>query len=302
MKNAVLIAGPTASGKSALALEVARRTGGIVVNADSMQVYSGLAVLTARPPRDVTDTTPHRLYGHVDPADPYSTGRWLGDVEALIAEGTFDRVPAIFVGGTGLYFRALTEGLAPMPAVPDEIRTRWRDALGEQGPGALHDALARKDPEAAQAIRPADGQRIVRALEVFEATGRSIRAWQGDTAPALVASEHARKVVVEPERPELRRRIEERFDRMVEAGALAEVEALLKRGLAPSMPAMKAIGVRELGAFLSGETTLAAAVEKAKTATRRYAKRQTTWFRHQLGPGWRRLACADAVDDETRLW
>src|SRR5690606_39274467 len=169
LKDAVLIAGPTASGKSALALDVARRTGGVVVNADSMQVYSVLSALTARPGPEETRAVPHELYGHVHPSESYSTGHWLRDVERLIEKGTFQARMPIFVGGPGLYFRASTEGLAPIPGIPSAIRAQWRHRLEREGAEALHERLARDDPAAAQQIRPSDGQRIVRALEVLEA-------------------------------------------------------------------------------------------------------------------------------------
>lgn len=295
LKDAVLIAGPTASGKSALALDVARRTGGVVVNADSMQVYSVLSALTARPGPEETRAVPHELYGHVHPSESYSTGHWLRDVERLIEKGTFQARMPIFVGGTGLYFRALTEGLAPIPGIPSAIRAQWRHRLEREGAEALHERLARDDPAAAQQIRPSDGQRIVRALEVLEATGRSITQWRGEGTAPLVDARSARLFVIEPDRAALHRRIEERFDRMVEAGALEEVKALLALKLPPFMPAMKAIGVPELAAVLAGEMPLETAITKVKTATRRYAKRQETWFRHQLSPAWKRVKAPASV-------
>lgn len=289
LKTAVLIAGPTASGKSRLATEIARETGGVIVNADSMQVYGVLRVLTARPSPAEEAEHPHRLFGHVYPGIFYSVASWLGDVEALIATGIFDTRPAIFVGGTGLYFRALTQGLSQMPEIPDDIRAKWRTALLDEGSDALHRQLAERDRRAAERLRPSDGQRIVRALEVLDASGRSILDWQGERGRPLVDPEAARKLVIAPERETLRQNIDARFDGMVEAGAIGEVEQLLALGLPTQMPAMKAIGVPELAAVLRDELAVDAAIERAKAATRQYAKRQDTWFRNQLGSDWERL-------------
>ncbi|WP_159591964.1 tRNA (adenosine(37)-N6)-dimethylallyltransferase MiaA [Chelativorans xinjiangense] len=290
LKGATLIAGPTASGKSAQALDIARRSGGVIVNADSMQVYSVLSLLTARPSAEDLAVAPHRLYGHVHPGAPYSTGQWLRDVEALCDSEELDGRPAIFVGGTGLYFRALTQGLSPMPDIPPTVRRRWRQRLAEEGAAALHEVLGRSDAQAAARIRPSDGQRIVRALEVLEASGKPLGAWQADRSPPLVDNATARKLVLEPDREALASRIDDRFDRMMEAGVLEEVKTLLSLDLPASMPAMKAIGMRELAAALGGQMTLEEAVTRAKAATRQYAKRQMTWFRHQLGPEWQRVA------------
>ncbi|QKV17269.1 tRNA (adenosine(37)-N6)-dimethylallyltransferase MiaA [Oricola thermophila] len=287
IRHAVLIAGPTASGKSALALRKAEETGGIVVNADSMQVYDVLRVLTARPCDEEMARVPHRLYGHVHPGEQYSTGRWLEDVRAVMAETSLNGRPLIFVGGTGLYFRALTQGLSPMPDIPAPVRERWRLRLGEEGPESLHRILKREDPAAAAAIRPGDGQRIVRALEVLEASGKPISHWQALAGKGLVDGERAERIVLMPERETLYRTIERRLDRMVEEGAMEEVEALLALDLDPAMPAMKAIGVREFAAVLGGEMTMPDALAAAKTATRQYAKRQMTWFRNQFGEGWK---------------
>lgn len=295
LKGAVLIAGPTASGKSALALRVARELGGTVVNADSMQVYSVLNLLTARPGPDELAAIPHLLYGHVHPSQPYSTGQWLRDVARLVDTGALAGRRPIFTGGTGLYFKALVEGLSRMPDIPAEIRQRWRAALSAEGAQELHRQLRSKDAEAAQRIRPGDGQRIVRALEVLEASGRSITAWQGKRDQPLVNRDSARLLVLDPDRGQLADRIRSRFERMAEAGALDEVRELLSLGLAPSMPAMKAIGVRELGDAIAGRCSVADAVDRAATATRQYAKRQSTWFRNQLGSEWQRIADGNEV-------
>ena len=296
LKGAILIAGPTASGKSALALKLARETGGVIVNADSMQVYSGLRVLTARPDAAHEAEVAHLLYGHVDPAVSYSTGRYIRDVAALAGEGAFNGRAAIFVGGTGLYFRALIQGLSEIPDVPDRIRQKWRAAAQDEGAPALHRILAGRDPVAAAAIHAADAQRIVRALEVLEASGKPISHWQAMAGEPAVERAGARLFVIEPDRDELAQRISRRFDAMLEEGALDEARAIAARGLDPSLPAMKAIGLRELVAADRGEMSLEEAVEQAKTATRQYAKRQMTWFRNQFGPEWQRIAVGETVD------
>lgn len=296
MKGAILIAGPTASGKSALALGLAERKGGIIVNTDSMQGYSILDVLTARPGPAELARAPHHLYGHVHPSVAYSTGAWLRDVTRLVEDGTLAQRPVIFVGGTGLYFRALAEGISEMPDIPASIRDRWRHELLEKGAAGLHRILFREDPAAAMALRPGDGQRIVRALEVLDASGRSIKQWQAARGRPLIDRESAQFFVIEPDRADLIGRIDARFEGMIGHGALDEVRQLLSLGLDPALPAMKAIGVRELQAAISGELAFDAAIERAKIATRQYAKRQATWFRHQLGDEWKRMPGGDAVE------
>lgn len=295
VKDAILIAGPTASGKSALALELAERRGGVIVNTDSMQGYSVLDVLTARPTVDEQARVPHLLYGHVHPTIPYSTGAWLRDVTRLIDEEAFSGRRPIFVGGTGLYFRALAEGISEMPEIPTAVRERWRYELAEHGSAKLHRILMREDSATAMTLRPTDSQRIVRALEVLEASGRSILAWQAARGRPLIDRDTARFFVIEPERAALVERIEARFDRMLDKGALDEVRNLAALDLDPALPAVKAIGVRELQAALAGEISFDEAILRAKIATRQYAKRQATWFRHQLGPEWRRLEPAQAL-------
>ncbi|MFD1982769.1 tRNA (adenosine(37)-N6)-dimethylallyltransferase MiaA [Mesorhizobium newzealandense] len=304
VKNAILIAGPTASGKSALALDLAERKGAVIVNTDSMQGYSVLDVLTARPGAADLARAPHFLYGHVHPATAYSTGAWLRDVMKLIDDGTlcgrpdgtvFER-PVIFVGGTGLYFRALAEGISEMPDIPQRIRDRWRYELKEQGAVKLHSLLLREDSASAMMLKPTDSQRIVRALEVLDASGRSIRDWQAERGQPLIDRQSARFFVIDPDRAALVDRIERRFDQMLDKGALDEVRRLSALGLDPDLPAMKAIGVRELQAAMAGEIGFPEAIERAKIATRQYAKRQTTWFRHQLGPEWLRLRPGDDLE------
>ncbi|UVC19029.1 tRNA (adenosine(37)-N6)-dimethylallyltransferase MiaA [Mesorhizobium onobrychidis] len=296
VKNAILIAGPTASGKSALAVDLAERNGGVIVNTDSMQGYSVLDVLTARPTAAELARVPHFLYGHVHPSTAYSTGAWLRDVMKLIDDGAFLERLAIFVGGTGLYFRALAEGISEMPDIPQSIRDRWRYELQEQGAAKLHRILLREDSAAGMMLKPTDGQRIVRALEVLDASGRSILEWQAARGRPLIDRASTRFFVIEPDRTELVERIEARFDRMLEKGALDEVRRLTELGLNPDLPAMKAIGVRELQAAMAGELSFPEAIERAKIATRQYAKRQATWFRHQLGPEWLRLRPGDRVE------
>lgn len=293
MKNAILIAGPTASGKSALALDLAERKGGIIVNTDSMQGYSVLDVLTARPSAVELARAPHVLYGHVHPSVAYSTGAWLRDVTRLIEDGALSGRPVVFVGGTGLYFRALAEGISDMPDIPRSVRERWRYELKEQGAEKLHRLLMHEDSAVAMQLRPTDGQRIVRALEVLDASGRSILEWQAERGRPLIDRDSARFLVIEPDRTELVARIEARFDRMLDNGALDEVRQLTALDLDPDLPSMKAIGVRELQAAMAGQIGFPEAIERAKIATRQYAKRQATWFRHQLGPEWRRVRSSD---------
>ena len=287
-RRAVLIAGPTASGKSALALALAEELGGTVINADSMQVYEGLRILSARPTQEEEARAPHRLYGHVPPSERYTVARWLADATRAIAEVREEgRVP-IVVGGTGLYFKALTEGIAAVPPIPDDVRTRLAAEAETKGIPALHARLATLDAEAAERLSPNDTTRVLRALEVVEATGRPLADWQREEgAPPVIDLAEARTIVLEPDRAELYARINRRFDMMVAAGALEETRALLARGLASALPAMKAIGIREFAAHLAGTLSLEDAIARAKMESRRYAKRQGTWFRNQMG-GWGR--------------
>lgn len=286
VKNAILIAGPTASGKSALAIRMAHKTGGFIVNTDSMQVYDVLELLTARPNKTDLAAAEHHLYGHVAPSMSYSTGRWLNDVASLLLQPSMkDRTP-IFVGGTGLYFRALLGGLSQMPEVPEDVRAYWRGRMETDGPEFLHRVLGERDPDMAAALQPSDSQRIVRALEVFEGTGKSLLAWQETKGQALVDENSARKVALSPDREWLSQRIARRFALMWDNGAIDEVRALLALNLDPVLPAMKAIGVREITAFLQGSMSREEAVERSVIATRQYAKRQSTWFRNQLDSSW----------------
>jgi tRNA dimethylallyltransferase len=280
--RAVLIAGPTASGKSALALALAESLDGVIVNADSMQVYRDLRIITARPTPDEEARAPHKLYGFVDAAENYSVGRWCRDVEAALMEiGKQGRVP-ILVGGTGLYFRALTSGLAAVPPIPANIRARVRERLQRDGAPVLHTELMRLDPATAQRVTTNDRSRISRALEVALATGRALSDWHREGLPPLIDPTRAAKVFITCERTELVRRIEARFDAMMKSTALEEVRRLAERKLDPTLPAMKAHGVPWLMRQLRGEISPEAAVAGAVMDTRRYAKRQLTWFRNQM--------------------
>jgi tRNA dimethylallyltransferase len=278
----VLIAGPTASRKSALALGLALALDGTVINADSMQVYRDLAVLTAQPGAAEREQAPHRLYGAIDAAEACSAGRWrwlaLVEIAAAHAAG---RLP-ILVGGTGLYLRALLDGLAPIPAVPPDARAAARALHARLGAVAFRDAIAALDPAAARRIAANDTQRLVRAYEVATDSGQPLSRWQesGSEPPGLAAA----AIVLLPPRERLFAACDARFLAMMEAGAAAEVAALVARNLAPDLPAMKAVGVRELAAYLAGQASREDAIAAAQQATRRYAKRQFTWFRHQLRP------------------
>ncbi|THV25836.1 tRNA (adenosine(37)-N6)-dimethylallyltransferase MiaA [Peteryoungia ipomoeae] len=286
--EAILITGPTASGKSALALALARRHGGVVINADSMQVYDTLRVITARPSLEEMEGVEHRLYGHVSASLAYSTGAWLRDVESVLVELRGRGLMPVIVGGTGLYFKALTGGLSDMPAISPEIRALFRQKLVQEGAQALHSHLSQVDPRSAEGLGENDGQRIVRALEVHAATGQSIREFQARTGPVLVDAAKAAKYLVLPDRNILYDRIDRRFSEMMTLGAVEEVRALLAMKLSPDLPAMRAIGVSQIAAMLEGKLQPDEAVRLAATATRQYAKRQMTWFRNQMDESWQR--------------
>lgn len=287
--NAILITGPTASGKSALAVELAKRHDGVVVNADSMQVYDTLRVLTARPSEEEMQGVPHHLYGHVPAGAAYSTGGWLRDVSALLPTlRAAGRLP-VFVGGTGLYFKALTGGLSDMPEIPEALRKALRSRLLEEGPDGLYAELAVADPAMAASLNRQDGQRTVRALEVMKSTGRSIADFQGQSGLVIIDAAQARKIVVLPDRAVLHQRINGRFEKMLQQGAEDEVRALLALDLPAEAPVMKAIGVSQITAMVRGEMTRDEVLEKGAAATRQYAKRQMTWFRNQMDDSWERL-------------
>jgi tRNA dimethylallyltransferase len=282
MINAVLIAGPTASGKSALALALARKTGGIIVNTDSMQVYRDLKAITARPTPDEEAEVPHRLYGHVDAAVNFSAGAWVADAAQVLRQANAEQRLPIFVGGSGLYFKALTRGLSAVPPIPTEVREAVRARLEHDGVEALHAELARRDPSSAERLKSRDRTRIARALEVVEATGRSLSDWHREGLPPLLPEGTFRALFLDPERDVLYARIDARFEAMLKAGALEEVARLAARKLDPLLPAMKAHGVPALISHLAGDLTLEDASVIGRADTRHYAKRQFTWFRHQL--------------------
>lgn len=283
-----LIAGPTASGKSRLALDMAEKTGAVIVNADSQQLYADLRVLSARPTIEDEARAEHRLYGVADAAESWSVGRWTRAVMPLLEELAAQDRPALLVGGTGLYFNALTRGLADIPAVPDAVRGTVQAAYDLEGEAAFRRRLAEVDPTAAVAITPGDRQRLIRALAVAQATGRSLSDWKADTRPLLAPGAYE-ALVVEPPRDRLYAACDARVSQMIQNGALDEVRALLARNLDPTLPAMKAVGVPELAAHLSGATTLDQAVAAIRLSTRHYAKRQLTWFRNQTSD-WARVS------------
>jgi tRNA dimethylallyltransferase len=278
----LLIAGPTASGKSALALAVARARDGVVINTDSMQVYRDLRVLTARPTPEEEAQAPHRLYGTVDAAVNFSAGAWVDAARGVLTEVRAQGKLPIFIGGSGLYFKALTRGLSAVPPVPDAVRDDVRARLERSGPEALHAELATRDPVSAAKLNLRDRTRIARALEVIEATGRALTDWHNDALPPLLPPDGTTAVFLAPDRDDLYARIDARFVRMLDEGALDEVEALAARGLDPLLPAMKAHGVPALIKYLRGEISREEACAIGQADTRHYAKRQFTWFRHQL--------------------
>ena len=276
----MLIAGPTASGKSAAALVLAEQLRGAVINADSMQVYRELRTLTARPTEDDEARVPHRLYGHVPVRERYSAGRYQDEAARALAEIRGQNLLPIFVGGTGLYFAALTEGLSPIPAVPQEVRDSVRRRFEEQGRDAFFADLARRDPATAAKLRPSDTQRLLRAADVLEATGRSLSAWQELSGKSVLAGLCLARFVTTPSRGVLAARINDRFEMMAKGDGLKEASSL--RGLDPLLPAARALGLSQLWAHLDGECDLETAIERGKLATRQYAKRQLTWFRNRM--------------------
>ncbi len=283
--RAILIAGPTASGKSALAVRLAQQLGGVVVNADSMQVYRDLRIITARPTPEEEAAAPHRLFGHVDAAVNHSVGEWMREVGPVLRDVWAQGGLPVVTGGTGLYFRALTEGLSQIPAVPEEVRAAVRAASEGVPAAALHDDLRIRDPATAATLRPTDRQRILRALEIFAATGRPLVSFHGEREGRLLDLGETVAVFLSPEREVVYSRIDARFDAMMSLGALEEVSALARRDLDPALPCMRAHGVPWLIRALQGEMALPEAIERAKLDTRHYAKRQYTWFRHQAA-GW----------------
>ena len=284
--DVVLIAGPTASGKSGLAIELAEKWNGTIINADSMQVYPVLRVITARPGDEDLARVPHFLYGHASLDRAYSVAQWVNDAKKALDDVLAAGCTPIFVGGTGLYFKALTQGLAIIPEVPFKIRNQWRRNMEEIGVAALYKELQKLDPLAAKVLKLNDKQRILRALEVKEATGRSIIEYQSNNSSPILEFSMVEKFLFVPDRAKLLTRIEKRFDVMVEKGAIEEVKALQKYKISSDHPVMKAIGVPQLTKYLQRVVTLDEARERCKVATRQYAKRQSTWFRNQLDNSW----------------
>jgi tRNA dimethylallyltransferase len=282
IERPLLIAGPTASGKSAYALARARECPSVIINADSMQVYADLRVLTARPTAAEMGDVPHALYGFVPGEQAYSTGRFVRDVRAELERAKALHLRPIIVGGTGLYFKALLEGLSEIPEVPADVRDHWRARETEVGATALHAHLMRVDPVTAARLQPGDAQRIVRALEVLVATGTSLSEWQAVPGVPVLQTAQCECAVMRVERAALYARADQRFDQMIAQGALDEVRALLARGLAPELPMMRAVGVPQLVTHLAGSASLVAASDMGKLATRHYIKRQETWIRRNM--------------------
>ena len=285
-EDIILIAGPTASGKTSASIELAQANDAVILNADSMQVYQDLRIVSARPSEEEISQAPHYLFGYLSGAQTYSVAHWLEDVRPLMEQFISQKRKIIFVGGTGLYFNALLEGISPMPDVDEAIREKIR-AMEDISSQELHKML---DEKAAKELRPSDRQRIKRALEVYQSTGKSIIDWQAEKGvPLIPEALGVKKFLVMPPRATIHERINMRFDKMVEQGALQEVEALLAKDLPKIAPVMKAIGVPQLVAHLAGEMPLDEAIEKAKAATRQYAKRQSTWFNNSFGEGWEKF-------------
>jgi tRNA dimethylallyltransferase len=278
----ILIAGPTASGKSALALALVERCDGVVINADSMQVYTELPVLTAQPSAADRARAPHRLYGHIPARESYSVARYMADAAAEIERVQASGQRPIIVGGTGLYFMALLEGLSPVPEIPGGVRAHWRHRAQAIPAEDLHRELAERDAEMASRLKPADRQRVTRALEVIEATGRSLADWQAVPGVPILSESETVRLVVDIGRAAIQQRCDQRFDIMIGAGALDEVESLMRQNLSTELPAMRALGVRPLAEHLAGRASLTDAVAQAKLETRQYAKRQATWLKRHM--------------------
>ena len=267
----------------------------MIINADSMQVYRELAVLTARPAPGDEARAPHRLYGHVAASQAYSVARWLADVGGALDEADRLGLRPIVVGGTGLYFKALTEGLAPVPEIPAAIRGRWRERARTDGAPVLHAELAGRDPVMSARLKPGDTQRIVRSLEVIDATGRSLADWQRQTGEPMLPPAAAARLVVERPRADLVARADRRFERMLDEGALSEVAALLAQALPDDVPAMRALGVRPIAGMLAGRLGRAAAIEAGQLETRQYLKRQLTWLKRNM-KSWSTVSTEDCCN------
>lgn len=280
--RAILIAGPTASGKSELAVRIAEAVGGTVINADALQVYAELKILTARPGPDELARARHALYGFITVKEAYSVARWVEHARVAVAAAERDKRTPILVGGTGLYFRALLDGLAEIPPIPEEIREDANALFDEAGPEGFRDMLRELDPEAAERLKVNDRYRAVRAYEVVASTGRTLAEWHDSEHRPVLAEDETLRFALLPERERLYAAIERRFQAMLEAGALEEAERMLAMQLPPNRPATKALGLSELGDYLSGKIDLPGATEAAVQRSRRYAKRQMTWIRGQM--------------------
>lgn len=288
----ILIAGPTASGKSGLALRLAEQLGGVVINADSMQVYRELRILTARPSAEDEARAPHRLYGFAAGAESYSAGRYAADVARVLCEVRAEGRRSIIVGGTGLYFKTLTEGLSPIPAIAPEVRAHWRSEAAEKGAAHLHAVLAARDAPMAERLAAGDTQRIVRALEVLDLTGLSLAEWQRKPREPVLDLAAVVPLLVTIDREELSRRIAARFAAMVDEGGMEEVLQLKALGLDASLPIMSALGVQPLLRHLSGELSRDEMLAAGEAETRQYAKRQLTWARSNM-IAWKRIVAQD---------
>ncbi len=300
MKPIICIAGPTASGKSAWALKIAKSVGGEIINADAMQVYADLQVLSARPTLREMEGVPHHLFGHVRGDVRYSTGQWLREVQPVILDCLARDIIPILTGGTGLYFKALIEGLAQVPEIAPEHRQAAQDILDRSGIETLRNEAQRFDPIATARVLGDDPQRLLRIVSVAKGTGQSLSEWQANTRP-IIPKRFCRRTVLLPDRAELYGRINARFDKMVELGGLDEAKAVFAKGYDVSLPMMKAIGLQQFGPYLSGVMSLGEATDIAKRDTRRFAKRQFTWFRGQA-QGWQKIENnAQKTDFEAKL-
>lgn len=277
----ILIAGPTAAGKSAYALDIAHKQQGTIINADAMQIYAGLPILSAQPSAQEIQTVPHLLYGTLDPATKSSAGLWLGMAIHAIKNCILQGTTPILVGGTGLYFNALLGGLSDIPAIPNEVRQKTQKLYEEIGEEKFRGELAALDPETAQRLAPNDKQRLIRAYEVAIHTGQPLSSFHKKKAFNWIDAYEIERRLLIPQRDKLYAACDQRFHKMIEQGAVEEAKTFLERGLDPSLPAMKTVGLREIGSYLKGEITLDEAIAKAQQMTRNYAKRQLTWFRNQ---------------------
>lgn len=293
-----LIAGPTASGKSALAIELAKVSpSGVCINADASQVYADLQILSARPSRAEMENIPHRLFGSIDGAQAYNAARWAEDAKRLLARAWEDEETPVLVGGTGLYINTLLYGIAPVPVIDAQIRADVRDMPQEQA----YAQLSQHDPASAARLHPADRTRIARALEVILSTGRTITDWQGQREGGIADIVNLFPIILLPPREWLRERCDRRLEIMFDTGGIEEVAALLERNLAPDLPVMRAIGVPQVAAYIQGQLSRDQALAQAQAATRQYAKRQYTWFRHQPPADWTRHETPLSNDDTTKF-